>query len=330
VRGNGPGFPGPKMMMRLSKSHRQWLADTFGQHIRFQEPMARHTSLKVGGPADAYVHPQSRKELLMLFQWLQQNDLPYFTIGNGTNLLVLDSGIRGIVISLKDCLKGIHHDPNGQDTVKLTVGAATRLSELCRYAIRQGFRGMNFAVGIPGTLGGAIVMNAGTGHGSMADIVTAIEILSPEGDVVKICKEDLSFHYRGVAWKRWPKASASANPIILEALLGLSSADPGEIRAEADRFLKNRKERQPLDQRSAGSFFKNPETGKTAGELIDLAGLKGLQVGEAQVSEQHANWIINKGGARAADILALKKMIQATVLATFKIKLETEVQIVGA
>ena len=315
--------------MQLNTTHKQWLAATFGANVRFEEPMSRHTSLRVGGPADAYVAPQETSDLVVLVRWLQENSLPYFIVGNGTNLLVLDNGIRGIVISMKHCLKGIRHTVLDRKNVLLTAGAAARLSTLCAYALRNGFKGMNFALGIPGSVGGAIVMNAGTGHGNMADVITAVVVLSSAGDPVKIDKPALHFRYRQLDWKACPEVPGMQPPIILEGEFRLAVADKHDIEKEARAVMKKRIAMQPLHQKSAGCFFKNPAKGKSAGELIDLAGLKGKQIGDAQVSATHANFIINKGKASAADILALKDLIQEAVLKSFNVTLEPEVKIVG-
>jgi len=316
--------------MGISETHKQWLTKTFGPNVRFQEPMSRHTSLGVGGPADVFVAPQDKEELVALVRWLLDNNLPYFIIGKGTNLLVLDRGIREIVISMKDCQKDIHHTIQDKENVLVTSGAAAWLNTLCKYASAKGFKGMNFALGIPGTVGGAMVMNAGTGHGSMADVVTAVVVLSPAGHPVRIEKDGLQFRYRGLELNKQPDNSRSQTPIILEGEFRLSVSDRQEIEMESHAILQKRKNTQPLSQKSAGCFFKNPATGKSAGELIDLAGLKGKQVGDAQVSTTHANFIINKDRASATNILELKELIQETVLNAFNITLEPEVKIVGS
>jgi UDP-N-acetylmuramate dehydrogenase len=315
--------------MQLNKTHKQWLTETFGPNVRFQEPMSRHTSLRVGGPADAYVTPIEKSDLLMLARWLQKNRLPYFIIGNGTNLLVRDKGIRGVVISMKHCLQDIQHTARDKDNVVVTSGAAARLNTLCKYAIDSGFEGMNFALGIPGSVGGALVMNAGTGHGSMAGVTTAVKVLATDGEPVKIEKHALRFRYRGLDWMEPAGVTGMHPPIILEGEFLLALGDGHAIKKEARSILQKRSAMQPLHQKSAGCFFKNPATGKSAGELIDMAGLKGKQVGDAQVSTTHANFIINKNRASAANILELKALIQETVFTSFNVTLEPEVKIVG-
>ena len=315
--------------MQLNQTHKQWLTETFGLDVRFDEPMSRHTSLGVGGPADVYVAPKEKSGLVVLVRWLQENSLSYLIVGNGTNLLVLDNGIRGIVISMKHCLKYIQHTVLDRKNVLVTAGAAVRLNSLCKYATGNSFNGMNFALGIPGSVGGAIIMNAGTGHGSMADVVTAVVVLSPGGEAVRIEKHALQFHYRGLDLKERPEVAGMQTSIILEGEFRLSAADRHAIEKEASAIMQKRAAIQPLHQRSAGCFFKNPTIGKSAGELIDLAGLKGKRIGDAQVSTTHANFIINKNNATAADILALKSLIQKAVLMSFNITLEPEVKIVG-
>ena len=315
--------------MQLNKTHMKWLTETFGPDVRFDEPKSRHTSLRVGGPADVYVAPKEKSDLVALVRWLQENALPYFIVGNGTNLLVLDNGIRGVVISMKHCLKDIQHTVIDRENVLVTAGAAARLNTVCKYATGNRFKGLNFALGIPGSVGGAIVMNAGTGHGNMADVITAVVILSPVGEPVRVEKHALQFRYRALDWIEGPETPGIQTPIILEGEFRLSVADRHAIEKEASAIMQKRIAMQPLHQRSAGCFFKNPAKGKSAGELIDLAGLKGKQIGDAQVSTTHANFIINKDKASAADILALKELIQEAVLTSFNITLEPEVKIVG-
>ncbi len=315
--------------MKINNIHKQWLTATFGPKVRFHEPMSRHTSLRVGGPADVYVAPKDKAALVVLVRWIEENRLPYFIIGNGTNLLVLDKGIRGIVISMKHCLNDIQHAVLDKESVVVTCGAAVWLNRLCNYASGNRFKGMNFALGIPGTVGGALAMNAGTGLGSMADVVTAVVVLSHDGEPVRIEKNGLRFHYRGLDWEAGPGVPDARNPIILEGELRLSVAGRQGIQTEAAAIIEKKSATQPLHQWSAGCFFRNPATGKSAGELIELAGLKGKQVGDAQVSNTHANFIINKNKATAADILELKALIQEAVSASFNVVLESEVKIVG-
>ena len=214
------------------------------------------------------------------------------------------------------------------DTAQAEAGA--KLNSLCVYAGQHGFKGMNFAIGIPGSVGGSIMMNAGTHLGSMQDVISAISVLSTEGQKRRIRKVDLSFGYRLLDWNHELQKIYGRAPIIWAGEFSLQISDRQTIQAEAETILKNRRSRQPAYRPSAGCFFKNPSGPKTAGELIDAAGLKGKQIGGAQVSTEHANFILNTGLATAADIMALKDLIQETVFQLFDIYLETEVQIVGS
>ncbi len=315
--------------MLLTDTHKRWLKDRFGSRVRFDEPMSQHTSLRVGGPADAYIAPRQPSDLAALCQWCQQNDLPSLIIGNGTNLLVLDGGLGGIVISLKACYKDLQHTLSENGEARISAGAAISLSALCNYAIRHDIKGLNFALGIPGTLGGAIMMNAGTATGCLGDVVNEVKVLTAGGNIEQYNQKDLVFGYRHLTWVFENQTTAAVMPIILEGKLQLSVADGTKLKTEADAILKARARTQPLHQRSAGSFFKNPPAGLTAGELIDRAGLKGMQMGGAQISRQHANWIVNTGNATATDIIELKDLIQSKVMNLYKVELEPEVQIVG-
>jgi len=315
--------------MMLTKKHKKWLNDRFGNQVRFNEPMSRHTSLRVGGPADAYIAPNNPADLGALCQWCRQNNLPRLIVGNGTNLLVLDGGIGGIVISLKHCCRARQLTRNENGRGQIVAGAAIPLSALCNDAIRHGLKGLNFALGIPGTLGGAIMMNAGTVSGCMGDVITQVTVLTAAGEIRHYGKKALTFEYRRMTWNPEFIAATADLPLILEGTLQLAIADGTELKSEAEAILKHRAKSQPLHRWSAGSFFKNPPSGPTAGQLIDQAGLKGTQVGGARISEHHANWIVNTGKATATDVIQLKDLIQSTVSDLYTVDLEPEVQIVG-
>ena len=315
--------------MLLTETQKRWLKDRFGSQVRFNEPMSRHTSLRVGGPAEAYIAPRRHEDLAALCRWCRQNALPWLIIGNGTNLLVMDNGIGSIVISLKQCYADMHHTLNKNDTVQIAAGAAVPLSSLCNYAIRHGIKGLNFALGIPGTLGGAIMMNAGTAMGYMGEVIRDVTVLTADGHIRQYDQKVLVFAYRRMTWNPDLLDAAANRPLILEGTLQLAVADEVELKNEADAILKTRAGSQPMHQPSAGSFFKNPPSGPTAGELIDQAGLKGTQVGGARISQRHANWIVNTGSASATDVIRLKDLIQTTILRRYRIDLEPEVQIVG-
>ena len=314
--------------MPLSTKEKNWLTERFGRHVRFDEPMTRHTYFKVGGPAEAFVTPPDTAGLEQLISWCRSSRQPWMVIGGGSNLLVKDGGIGGVVISLGRCLKDIRATEGGSE-VRLTAQAGVKLPSLCRYCIERGFAGLNFALGIPATVGGAIVMNAGTARGSMADVLKSIGCLQPNGRRVRFDRRELDFSYRCLSWKESVPNGEGVVPIIVDGSFSLKPGDAKMLTDEAEETLKTRTAKQPLDQPSAGCFFKNPAPDRSAGELIEKAGLKGRQIGNARVSTRHANFIVNTGGATARDILALMEMVQKRVAEKFKVELVPEVKIVG-
>ncbi len=298
--------------------------------VSFDTPMAAHTYFKVGGPSDALAAPENLEDLAALVRYCVKERLPYRIIGGGTNLLVRDTGVRGIVIRLRKGFDAIGQNAPRKGFTIVTVMAGANMQTLCRFANTNGLAGMNFAVGIPGSVGGGLMMNAGTSIGSLADIVEAITVMDAQGRVDSIARDRLSFAYRQLSWPGLAESEPGCPPIIVKGRLRLREADPVLLKNQARALLENRKKMQPLNASSAGCFFKNPGGDKTAGELIDLAGLKGKTVGFAQVSEKHANFIINRGGATAADILVLRDIVRNIVVKKFNIELETEVKIVGS
>ncbi len=301
---------------------KNWLKKRFQQNVKFNEPMANHTSLKVGGPADIFVAPSKIDDIKELIKKAGENNLPWLVIGGGTNLLVKEKGIHGIVITMANIRQKIQMTATKTNAVDVTALAGTRLSTLCRFAIDNGLSGMNFALGIPGTLGGAICMNAGTKKGTMSDVVTGVNMLDPSGEIKERSKKNLGFSYRKLA------INGIDMPIILEGSFTLSKGDSIKIKKEADTILDLRKKNQPTTA-SAGCFFKNPSPSKPAGKLIDLAGLKGKQIGGARISEKHANFIINTGHATSDDILRLMECVQEKIFKQFNLTLDPEVKIVG-
>jgi len=315
--------------MLLDHDSIKWLASHFGGNVKFDEPMSRHTSLRVGGPAEAFVIPENIEALKGLIKWSWQKKIPYLVIGDGTNLLVKDSGINGIVVVLTKCLKTITQTGTGTDGVIVTAMAGARLRTLCSFALERGLEGINFAVGIPGTIGGGIMMNAGTVHGAMESALESINVLLPTGRSRRIKREKLNFSYRNLSLNNEKIDSCRGQPIVLDGCFCLRPSDPEKLKKEAQAILKTRKERQPTGLPSAGCFYKNPVSGKTAGELIELAGLKGKSIGGAEISSKHANFIVNRQRASAADFLALMELVEETVSKMFNIDLEREVKIVG-
>ncbi|RLC00856.1 MAG: hypothetical protein DRI57_31800 [Deltaproteobacteria bacterium] len=343
---------GDKIMnIIIDPDSKKWLVSFLGANVKFDEPMSRHTSLRVGGPADVYVTPETREDLFRIIRGCRERDLRYAIIGGGTNLLVKDNGIRGIAILLKKCFNQIAQTGTRGDDVIVTAMAGSGLARVCRFANEHGLEGMEFALGIPGTVGGAIMMNAGTAYGSMKNVLDSVNILLPTGQTWKIEKQYLKFDYRKLDIAQGCRYIAGdGQPVILDGQFCLHPSDPAKLKREAEKILQTRKSSQPTDAPSAGCFFKNPEmsaisdqwsvtlengqritreTGVSAGRLIDLAGLRGKRIGGAEVSAKHANFIINRDNASAADILSLAELIRETVLKMFNINLETEVKIIG-
>ena len=303
---------------------RQRLRTLLGTAVRFDEPMQHHTSFGIGGPADAMAVPETREQLRQLVAWAVRTQIPYLVIGQGTNLLVKGGGIRGLVIRLNRMAPVTGWVLDGEQ-VRLKVGSGIPTRSLCSLALRQGWRGMNFALGIPGHIGGAITMNAGSYLGSMADVIEGLKVLTARAQWATLDRASLNWGYRRCDLP--PHVGPEA--IVVEAQLRLTAGDRRALRAEAMGIMKNRVARQPMGMLSAGSFFKNPAPDMTAGRLIDEAGLKGLTVGRAQVSLKHANFIVNLGGATADDVLRLKDQVQTTIWQQFAVELIPEVRIVG-
>ncbi len=285
--------------------------------------MSRHTSFGIGGPADALAYPVDRDDLITLLGEIRKKGLPFFVLGGGTNLLVRDSGFRGVVISLRR-MTGIRIEREyrsvGGSFARIIAEAGAPLPALHLFAADRGLTGLEFAAGIPGTIGGAVCMNAGTAAGEFGDIVESVTLVSMDGVIVTKSREEMKFGYR--------TADIPAGSCVLEVLLTLRHGERGEIKARIGDLLEKRKDRQPLGLPSAGSVFKNPP-GESAGRLIEKAGLKGRTIGNAQVSEKHANFIVNLGKATAHDVLALMNIVQKTVLDVHGIRLEPEIKILG-
>ncbi|MDQ1331321.1 MAG: UDP-N-acetylenolpyruvoylglucosamine reductase [Thermodesulfobacteriota bacterium] len=315
--------------MLLDQDSRNRLMNMLGSCVAFDEPMSRHTYFRVGGPAEAFTVPESLEQLTEIIIWSGNKGIPYIVIGDGSNLLVKDNGIPGIVILITKCLSGISCSGKDTEPVLVTAMAGVKAQALCRYAIREGLSGMNFALGIPGTVGGAIMMNAGTSYGAVSDILVSVNVMISSGEMLKIAKDEMVFSYRNLSWNKSLTDRGKGAPIIIDGSFRLRRSDPSLLEKEAGEIMKKRRENQPSDKPSAGCFFKNPPAGKTAGQLIDMAGLKGTRIGGAEISAKHANFIVNSGKASASDILALMRLVQQKVSDRFGIILEPEVKIVG-
>jgi UDP-N-acetylmuramate dehydrogenase len=316
--------------MVLDSDSIKWLKSRFGSNVKFDEPMSKHTSLRVGGPAQALVAPENIEALKALVTWSWHKKIPYLILGNGTNLLVKDGGIPGVVIVLTQCLTAISQTNRNTHGIIITAMAGARLKTLCSFALKRGLEGMNFALGIPGSVGGGIMMNAGTSHGFMEDVLESITILLPTGEIRNIKKHKLDFSYRKLSWDKGDMEGHPGQQIILDGCFRLTLSDPEKLKKDARKILETRWQRQPRSLPSAGCFFKNPVSGKTAGELIEMAGLKGKSIGGAKISSKHANFILNYHKACAADFLKLMQLVEETVLKKFNINLEREVKVVGS
>jgi UDP-N-acetylmuramate dehydrogenase len=300
-----------------------WLHKIKGTVLQ-NEIMAPYTSIQIGGPADVLIFPEDVRDIKTILK--HKGSQPLFVLGEGTNLLVGDRGIRGVVISLKNCCKEIKRPlffrkETGNRRAVIKVGAGVKMSYLAKYAARYSLTGIEQLVGIPGSLGGAIVMNAGAEGVETGQVLRSVTRITSDGEIQTLKREELSFEYRKTIFP-------DDNGIIIEAELELEEADRTDIQNAMDRHLAKRSQTQPLTVPNSGSVFKNPE-GDTAGRLIESIGLKGLSVGDAGVSIKHANFIVNKGGATAKDVTHLIENIQNEVKKKTGIELQTEIVSAG-
>lgn len=279
------------------------------------EPMAKHTSFRIGGPARRMAFPKTREQLVVLAGLLQEAGIEPLLLGNGTNLLVADEGLDTVVINTSAQLSRV--EQTGE--CELTADAGVSLCQMALFAWKQGLAGLAFAHGIPGTLGGGVVMNAGAYGGELKDVVADVTALYPDG-VRTLTADEMGFSYRHSAF-------SSGEGIVLGAKLKLEPGDPNAIKAKMDELMARRKASQPLEFPSAGSTFKRPP-GHYAGPLIEGCGLKGARIGGAEVSCKHAGFVVNAGGATCADVLTLMEKVQKTVFDTYGVLLEPEVKIV--
>ena len=286
-----------------------------GDQILENEPMARHTTFRVGGPADVLFLPESDEQVLRTLAVARAAGVPAIVIGNGSNLVVRDGGIRGLVIALGEGLSAIERAGN-----TLAAQAGASLARVAAYAQACGLSGLEFASGIPGTLGGGCAMNAGAYGGQLSDVLIDARVLL-DGEVRTLTTEEMRMGYR-------TSRPLREGGVVLSARFALTPDDPEAIAARMRELNARRRDKQPLNLPSAGSTFKRPE-GYFAGALIEQAGLKGRSVGGAQVSEKHAGFIVNTGGATASDILALIRLVQDEVEARSGVRLETEVRVLG-
>lgn len=284
--------------------------------LKRNEPMSKHTTFRVGGVADYFAQPQSVEELKTVIALCQVEQIPYFLIGNGSNLLVSDAGYRGVMVQLGKTWSEVT-----VENTTITVGAGALLSAVAKQALEQSLTGLEFAAGIPGTVGGAVVMNAGAYGSELKDILKTATVLTSQGEVKTLSLEALELGYRS-------SCIVKEQYIVLEVVLELKQGNSEEIFSRMQELAVQRKTKQPLEYPSAGSTFKRPE-GYFAGKLIQDAGLRGFSVGGAQVSEKHCGFVINKDHASASDIYQLCQEVKRQVREQFDVTLELEVKLIG-
>jgi len=284
--------------------------------VSFDEPLNQRTSLRIGGSATCWVEPLDKEDLKKLLQVIREETLSFKVFGKGSNLLVRDSGFSGVVINLETP----HFQKLTFEKKRVVAGAGVFLPTLISESARHDLGGLEFAAGIPGTVGGALMMNAGTENNSIGPLVNWVEVMRLEGDTIRIERDNLEFGYRC--------SNLMGRGIILEAEISLQKREALKTLSLLKEVLLKKEKTQPISQLSAGSVFKNPPTGSSAGKLIEQCGLKGLRAGDAEVSYRHANFIVNLGAATAADILSLIDKIQLTVFQKYGVKLELEIEIV--
>lgn len=285
------------------------------QNLKVNVSMKEHTSFKVGGPADIFVTPRSYEEVREIIRISKENNIPYFIFGNGSNLIVKDGGIRGVVINMNK-LNKVSVEEN-----RVIAQSGALLSAAAVAALEESLKGMEFAHGIPGSVGGAVTMNAGAYNGEISQVIESALVIDDKGNIIRIDKEALELSYRMSAILKY-------DYVVLEATFKLEKGDYDTIKNRMDDLMRRRKEKQPLEYPSAGSTFKRPE-GFFAAKLIEDSGLKGTNIGGAEVSEKHSGFIINKENATAKEILDLIAFVQQVVKEKYQVELSTEVRIVG-
>ena len=285
-------------------------------NVSLDEPLSEHTTFEIGGPADVYVVPEDSDEVREVIAACREAEVPFFVLGNGSDLLVSDDGYRGVIVGLADGFTNV-----SIDGTEITCQAGVSLREASEMACELGLTGLEFACGIPGTIGGACFMNAGAYDGCIADVLKCVRVLKQDGALETIGVADLALGYRASRIR-------DEGLVVLTATFALRKGDPDTIRAHMDELTHKRESKQPLDKPSAGSTFKRPE-GYFAGKLIMDAGLQGYQVGGAAVSKKHAGFVVNLGGATAADVHAVIEHVQDEVERQFGVRLEPEVRFLG-
>ena len=286
------------------------------ENIRRQEPMADHTTFRIGGPADCFVQIENKDQLIQVQRYLGQVEAPFFILGNGSNLLVSDKGYQGVILQIGREMSKIEVS----DTV-ITAEAGASLAQVARAALEHGLTGLEFAAGIPGTVGGGVVMNAGAYDGSLSQVVTQVNVVTTDGECMELENQSMEFGYR-------TSTIRNSRFTVTEVIMRLEKGDREQIRARMDELAIKRREKQPLEYPSAGSTFKRPK-GYFAGKLIMDAGLRGFRLGGAKVSDKHCGFIVNMGNATAEDVRDVIFEVQERVKDRFHVNLEPEVLFLG-
>jgi UDP-N-acetylmuramate dehydrogenase len=299
----------------MKRDHKKWAFGLIEGRVLFDAPLRRFTSMKVGGPADALLFPRNRDELKKVVRYARRKKIPLLILGKGTNLVIKDKGVRGWIVNLTQGMQKI--EMKGE-VVEAEAGSS--LQRLVRLSAQKGLTGLEPFSGIPGTVGGGVAMNAGAWGAELKDVLLSVTFMKEDGEITKRARSRLRFSYRGLA--------IPSSWIILKGNFGLKKGKKKEIREKVKSYLEMRKRKQPLDYPSAGSVFKNPKEGP-AGKWIEESGLKGFRIGQAMVSERHANFIINLGKAKAEEVIRLMELVEKRVYEEKGISLEREVKVVG-
>lgn len=302
---------------------REELERIFAGEIEWDSPLSDYTSFAIGGPAAALVTAANKAELTALLEYFSRCRVAWRVIGKGTNLLISDEGFAGVIVLLGAGFQQVDFGERREDgSTRVVAGGGCGLTRLAMSCIDKGLTGLEFATGIPGTIGGAVIMNAGAWGGEISSVLRSVTVLTSQGELI-LQRRDLDFGYR--CWRDYRKFRDRA--VLIQAEFELQADDPEAVRSRCQQLQEKRRTSQPKGQRSAGSFFRNPE-GDSAGRLIEASGLKGRKVGGAMVALEHANFLVNTGGATSADIIALMRLIQEKVRVDSGVELEPEVHFI--
>lgn len=306
--------------MTFSNAQKEKLLEISQGEVLFDEPMAAYSTMKIGGPADALIRPRDTQKLKEVMGYAISNEMPYMFWGAGSDILVRDKGMRGLIIQLSQGFNDLTISGENADEIFVAAGAGLQTAALVRFTSDNGLKGTEWLAGIPGTIGGNVLTNAGTPEGSIADVIEEIGIVDRGLKELTVKRKALEFSYRSL---KLPRSTA-----VVRAVLKLKRDDASQVKERINQIMVKRKTTQPYDAPTLGCIFKNPKEGR-AGILIDEAGLKGVRVGKARVSELHANFIVNEDGAAARDVEILIGLIRERVKQKFGVVLETEIRIIG-